>query len=222
MTIPNPLRAFIVVALLFAAAGSTRPAAAAVPPAEIDPRLENLESADVPVLLRFERKPLSDVLDALSDTAVNLKVVGEGCGRSMLISVDYPLMPLKEALARLAAATGVAFEVSSPRKLRVICPVALKGGMTPPERIAKVEPVFPTEETPSGIARRVLLQAVIDTVGDVTYVTVLRGVIGHPAFEESAVEAVKQWKYRPALRDGKPVPIYVTIEIEFTPPAKSG
>lgn len=38
-----------------------------------------------------------------------------------------------------------------------------------------------------------------------------------PAFDEAAVAAVKQWKYKPATQDGKPVAQRVLIEINFQP-----
>jgi len=36
-----------------------------------------------------------------------------------------------------------------------------------------------------------------------------------PAFEKSAMETVKTWKFRAAEKDGKPVPVQVTVEMKF-------
>jgi protein TonB len=35
------------------------------------------------------------------------------------------------------------------------------------------------------------------------------------AFEPSAVETVKKWKFRPAEKNGQPVPVQVTVEMKF-------
>jgi TonB family protein len=217
----NGHRLAVVAVLLGFAAWPAFSIAPSAPNVSVDPLLEKLEAANVPVQLRLERQPFPKVLKALSRAAGKFNVVGDDCWQNLLVSVDYPQMPLKEALARLTSATGITFEVPDPRKLRVVCPVPMAKDMTPPVRITKVEPAYPEEEKVTRIGGRVMLQAVIDTRGRVRYVTVLRGVVGHPAFERSAIDAVERWQYRPALQNGDPVAIYFSVVVEFTPPAKA-
>ena len=38
-----------------------------------------------------------------------------------------------------------------------------------------------------------------------------------PLLDQAAVNAVQQWEYSPAVLDGKPVPIVMTITVNFTP-----
>jgi protein TonB len=58
----------------------------------------------------------------------------------------------------------------------------------------------------------VVLHTIIDTTGKVTNLKVLSG---HPLLAVSALDAVKQWKYRPFLLDGKAVPVNTTITVRF-------
>ena len=82
---------------------------------------------------------------------------------------------------------------------------------------SKVAPRYP------GKARRgqakngqVILRIVIEPDGKVTDVTVIRCKPTGLGFEESAIEAVKKWRYKPAMKDGKPVPVYFTVILDFS------
>ena len=125
-------------------------------------------------------------------------------------------MALQEWLSRLTSDTGVLLEVPNPRTLRAVCPVQFDEGMTPPERIVKVDPVYPEEARTNRAEGHVVLQTLIGTDGKVASVQVLRGVPDHPELERSAVDAVKQWVYRPALENGRPIAVYFTVQVEFT------
>ena len=58
----------------------------------------------------------------------------------------------------------------------------------------------------------VILEAIIDPQGNVTNVRVLRSI---PLLDQSAIDAVKQWKYEPTLLNGVPVPIVMTVTVNF-------
>jgi protein TonB len=53
----------------------------------------------------------------------------------------------------------------------------------------------------------------INTKGHVELVHVLRA--SNVSFEDSAVNTVKTWKFSPAKKDGKPVPVQITVEMHF-------
>ena len=59
----------------------------------------------------------------------------------------------------------------------------------------------------------VILEAVIGPTGKVTEVKVLRSV---PLLDEAAITAVKQWVYTPTLLNGVPVPVIMTVTVNFT------
>jgi protein TonB len=76
--------------------------------------------------------------------------------------------------------------------------------------IKKVDPVYPSTLQAGGIAGTVVLDATIHRDGTIGDVTVLRS--SNPAFEQAAVEAVKQWRYTPLPYEG-----IVTVTIRFMP-----
>jgi periplasmic protein TonB len=58
----------------------------------------------------------------------------------------------------------------------------------------------------------VILEATIGPRGDVTAVTVLRGI---PLLDQPAIDAVRQWVYEPTLLNGVPVPVIMTVTVNY-------
>lgn len=111
------------------------------------------------------------------------------------------------ACAGLAALAGAQSEPTKrPLRLRISSGVA-EGLIT-----HKVNPKYPREAREKGIQGDVILQATIDTKGNITD---LKAVQGDPILAEASIEAVKQWKYRPYLLNGEPVEVETTIKIQF-------
>jgi protein TonB len=57
------------------------------------------------------------------------------------------------------------------------------------------------------------MEAVISKDGSVESLRVVRG---HPLLLQAAIDAVKQWKYRPTMLNGEPVDVVTTITVTFT------
>ena len=85
-------------------------------------------------------------------------------------------------------------------------------GIEAPKKIADVTPVYPPLARSAGIEGVVVLEAIIDAHGNVTSVQVLRSI---PLLDQAAIDAVGQWKYTPALLNGKAVPVIVTVTVRF-------
>jgi protein TonB len=79
--------------------------------------------------------------------------------------------------------------------------------------VSSVEPVYPTMAMGSGT---VVLEVSIDSEGEVQDVKVISDSFG---FNSSALEAIKQWKFKPAMLAGKPVPSVVPVAFSFSWPA---
>ena len=79
-------------------------------------------------------------------------------------------------------------------------------------RTVFVEPVYPEIAKRAGVSGVVVLEAVIDADGNVTDVNVVRSI---PLLDEAAMDAVRQWKYQPTLLNGVPVPIVMTVTVNF-------
>ena len=58
----------------------------------------------------------------------------------------------------------------------------------------------------------VILECTISPQGKVTDVKVLRGI---PLLDQAAIDAVKQWVYTPTLLNGVPVPVIMTVTVNF-------
>jgi TonB family protein len=83
-----------------------------------------------------------------------------------------------------------------------------------PRVLHQVVPSYPDELRRQGIEGQVELRVGIDEEGNVGGVRILKSL--HPYLDNSAVQALKQWKYEPVLRNGVPVPVVVTMTVNFT------
>jgi len=77
-------------------------------------------------------------------------------------------------------------------------------------------PNYPRVARMAGVDGSVVLLAAIRPDGSVGEIEVLRAPDARFGFEFAAIEAVKQWRYRPGLMHGRPVTVYVRVIIEFT------
>lgn len=92
-------------------------------------------------------------------------------------------------------------------------PIPLSGASTAPVLIHKIEPEFSEEARKAKFEGTVLLRVVIDESGRVAEVRVLRGL--GMGLDERAVAAVAQWRFRPALRHGRPIAVSAEVEVNF-------
>src|ERR1017187_3346003 len=89
----------------------------------------------------------------------------------------------------------------------------LGGASTAPVVLFQVEPEFSEEARKAKLQGVVMLYGEVDINGRLRNIRVTRGLgLG---LEEKAVEAVKQWRFRPGTRDGKPVVSAAAIEVNF-------
>jgi protein TonB len=76
----------------------------------------------------------------------------------------------------------------------------------------RVMPVYPPLARANRITGVVMLTAIISADG---LIRELRVASGHPLLVPAAVQAVRQWTYRPTLLNGVPVEVITTIEVNF-------
>ncbi len=86
------------------------------------------------------------------------------------------------------------------------------GDIREPKKIFHVPPVYPLLALSSGVQGVVILEATIGETGAIENVRVLRS---HPLLERAAVEAVKQWRYTPTRLNAQPVPVMMTVTVNF-------
>jgi TonB family protein len=87
------------------------------------------------------------------------------------------------------------------------------GGVSAPQLLYKVEPQYSEEARKAKFQGTVTLYIEVDPNGHATNIRVVQSLgLG---LDEKAEEAVKQWKFRPGYKDGKPVTVAATIQVNF-------
>jgi len=179
------------------------------------------QSAPVyPPLARQARIEGTVVLSALigKDGHVqDLKVV-----RGHPLLVQAALDAVKDWVYKPTTINGEPMEVKTEVSLKFALPqeevqqptrIQVGSVMEAANLLTQVRPKYPPEAKKAGIQGTVVLSALIGKDGQVQNLEV---VSGDPQLAEAAVEAVKQWVYKPTLVNGEPVEVQTTIDINFT------
>jgi len=99
-------------------------------------------------------------------------------------------------------------EPAEPRQTVTATPL-----MKPPVLLYKKEPAYTEKARKAKYQGRALLSIEIDSSGRVTNARMVRSLgLG---LDENAIEAVRQWRFRPAMKDGQPVAVTVRVEVNF-------
>src|ERR1700756_2956144 len=98
-------------------------------------------------------------------------------------------------------------KVATPQRVRV------SQGVSAGLLVRKVNPAYPPLARQARIQGQVVLRAVISKDGSIEGLTL---VSGHPMLAPAAIDAVKQWKYKPYLLNGEPVEVDTEVLVNFT------
>ncbi len=110
----------------------------------------------------------------------------------------------------------VLFDISSgppPEKIDDTVPIQVVGDVRPPEKLFAPQPQYTEIARKARISGVVIVQAIIDKQGNVINIKVLKGL--PMGLEEAAVDAMKQWKFKPATLNGRPVTVYYNLTVNF-------
>jgi len=94
-----------------------------------------------------------------------------------------------------------------------MAPLRVGGNIKTPTKIRDVRPLYPPDAQSAGITGVVIIEAVIDPAGKVSSANVLRSI---PPLDQAALDAVRQWEFTPTLLNGAPVPVIMTVTVNFT------
>ncbi len=87
------------------------------------------------------------------------------------------------------------------------------GGVSQPQLISKVEPEYSEEARKAKWQGTVEMQIVVDEHGNPKEMKVTRALgLG---LDQKALEAVAKWRFKPGMKDGKPVPVIATVQVNF-------
>jgi TonB family protein len=91
-------------------------------------------------------------------------------------------------------------------------PLPVGGDVQPAKLISSVPPVYPSLARTQHVSGDVKLDALIDANG---HVTSMKVISGPTLLHQAAMDALRQWKYQSATLDGKPVPMHLTVTLQF-------
>lgn len=114
---------------------------------------------------------------------------------------SQPVAPAGGPGTDTGAGTG---PVSGPRPIG--------GRITAPVKLRHVDPGYPALARQAGMQGTVTIECVIDIAGNVVQARVVNGP---PLLTAAALDAVRQWKYRPTLLNGEPVSIIMSVSVQF-------
>jgi TonB family protein len=92
-------------------------------------------------------------------------------------------------------------------------PVNVRPDIMQVQVVHKVPPVYPEDAKKKRIQGKVLLDAIIGKTGEVEN---LKVISGEPMLQQSSLDAVRQWTYKPFLLNGAPVEVKTTITVIYT------
>ena len=89
-------------------------------------------------------------------------------------------------------------------------------GVTPPKVVSEVKPQYTPEAIRAKIQGTVTMNVVVRTDGTPRDIEITKSLDAKYGLDTQAVAALSQWRFEPGLKDGKPVPVRVTVEMRFT------
>ena len=132
-----------------------------------------------------------------------------------MTSTDSPLISMDQAGPGLPG--GSPFGQSSQPAVRLepkpTGPTHISKGVAEGLLIQKVLPIYPPIARAARVEGTVVLAATISSNGIIEN---LRVVSGHPMLQQAAMDAVKQWRYRPYMLNGDPVAVETTVNVIFS------
>ena len=92
-------------------------------------------------------------------------------------------------------------------------PVRVGFGVRQPMKVGGSDPVYPAIAQAARVQGIVIIEATISADGHIVNARILRSV---PLLDQAALEAVRSWEYTPTMLNGVPVPVIMTVTVQFT------
>jgi TonB family protein len=154
--------------------------------------------------------------ETIGRVAAEIRQIDEHSRVSVTLGPDFPAFSgatLRIGISSFAFPPGSDTVANKPLPDPTGKRVTLEPEVAAANLITKVNPTYPPLAKLARIQGAVELMATLGTDGRVLNVQLLSG---HPLLASAAMAAVKQWVYKPALRDGKPVEVTTRVTISFT------
>ena len=116
-------------------------------------------------------------------------------------------------MTRTIVALAAVFSLSLTAQEQVYKP---GNGVTLPAVVKEVKPVYTKAAMDAGIQGAVTLKVVVKDDGTVGDVQVTQSLDTEHGLDNQAVQAAKQWEFKPGTKDNKPVAVEIALEMTFT------
>jgi TonB family protein len=128
----------------------------------------------------------------------------ESCPITVTFNFNQPAVSARGAEGKVAAVLPGAEGSEAP--------IPVGGDIKPPRKIKDVQPVYPPIAQSAKVQGTVIIEATIDPAGKVRAARVLYSI---PMLDQAALDAVKRWEFAPTLLKGVPVPVIMTVTVDF-------
>ena len=176
-----------------------------------------------------DRRAYAEALLAFSNPQPHVPAITPLIGRHSL-SQRIALIAEEEVMSRfrMLASAVLAFTLSGAAVTAAVTTFPLTppaqttkvykpgDGVTLPIVAREVKPKYTPEAMQRKIQGSVWLEAVVLETGDVGEIKVTKSLDSEYGLDREAIDAAKQWKFKPGTKDGKPVAVVVTIQLTFT------
>jgi protein TonB len=162
--------------------------------------------------------PPPKILTPVADPAVGAPIEApstiaperpETIGRPIADGVDGGI-GIEPGLPVLSSAAVA--DVPAPPPPVPAAPVRPGGNIREPKKLVHVPPEYPLIAQQVKVEGTVILEAMLDETGRVDHVRILRSI---PLLDAAAIKAVQGWRYTPTTLNGVPVPVLMTITVQF-------
>lgn len=217
-----PFRAIVVVLpiLIFAFAGCGAP-----PTAEADAARQSIASASSAGAEKYAAESLKAAQTAQAALDAELKAQEgkfiKSYDRAKELAVeakaaaDKATTDATSARERAEAEEARRAKAAAARREKLAKAIRVGGQVRPPIRIKEVAPVYPAIAQSARVQGDVVIEATIDEEGNVADARIVKSV---PLLDQAALDAVRQWQYRPSLLNGVPTAVVTTVTVKFTRP----
>jgi TonB family protein len=120
------------------------------------------------------------------------------------------------AVATIAATSATPISATLPGQAGKVYKPQTDKGVTLPSVVKEVKPAYTAAAMQARIQGSVFMSVVVLDTGDVGDVTVTTSLDREHGLDDNAVEAARQWRFKPGTKDGKPVAVEVAIQMTFT------
>jgi Ca-activated chloride channel family protein len=125
-----------------------------------------------------------------------------------------PPSPAPPASATLAEQLGLSVKKSEPKAPADAKQITVSGGVLQGSATRKVQPAYPATARAARATGSVQVQITVNESGEVINAQVIGG---HPLLRDAALQAAKQWRFKPTELSGKPVKTQGVLSFNFTP-----